>query len=124
MKKNISVLIVEDEAFSALYLKTGLSGEGFNICDTVATGEGAIDIAQNKDPDLILMDIRLAGRINGIEAARKIHEKKKIPLIFTTGYDDLELKMEALKLNPLAFLIKPVDIDELCVKISSAFNAD
>jgi len=123
MKKNITVLIVEDEAFSAMYLETGLSEAGFTVCATVATGEDAVDIAERKNPDIILMDIRLAGKIDGIEAARMIHEKNKIPLIFTTGYDDIKIKTEALKLEPLAYFIKPVDMDELSLKITAAFTA-
>ncbi|HNY12905.1 MAG TPA: response regulator, partial [Candidatus Wallbacteria bacterium] len=74
MDKTISVLIVEDEAFSALYLEDALSIAGYTICDTVATGEGAVAIAENKTPDIILMDIRLAGEIDGIEAASRIRQ--------------------------------------------------
>lgn len=121
MKKNISILIVEDEAYSALFLQDALSIEGYDICDTVATGEKAIKAVENKVPDVILMDIHLAGEINGIEAVGQIRLKNKVPVIFISGYRDRELIEKAQKMEPLAFLVKPFDVGELCAKIDSAF---
>ena len=122
MNKVISVLIVEDEAYSALYLQDALSGEGYDICGTVATGEGAVSIAASKKPDIILMDIRLAGEIDGIEAACRIRQNNNIPIIFTTGHTDEGIFDRARKLDPVAYMIKPIDIDELSSKINSAFE--
>jgi len=122
MNKTISILIVEDEAFSAMFLRDALSCEGYQICDTVATGEGAIAIAENKRPDIILMDIRLAGELDGIEAASRIRQKNKIPIIFTTGHSDEKIAARARKVDPVAYLIKPIDIDELSLKINSVFS--
>ncbi len=122
MKKNISVLIVEDELYSAMYLKEILLLHNFIICDMVATGEEAVTAANDKKPDIILMDIRLAGEINGIEAAGRICQNNKTPVIFITGYAGKEIFDEAQTLKPLAFLIKPVDISDLVSKINSAFT--
>lgn len=122
MNKVISVLIVEDEATSVLYIEYILLSFGYEICGKVATGEGAVAMAANKNPDIILMDISLAGKIDGIEAACRIRQNKNIPIIFTTGHTDEEIFERAQKLVPAAYLVKPIDIDELRVEINSALG--
>jgi len=120
----ISVLIVEDEAITAMFMEAKLRNSGFNVLKRISSGEEAVDCALQLKPDLVLMDIRLAGRIDGIEAVTKIRLEsvKDIQFIFTTGYSDIELKEQAVKLNPLGFFVKPVNVPELVSIILSFFS--
>lgn len=120
----ISVLIVEDEAMTALFLETMLKRRGCNVLKRVSSGEEAVACAREFIPDIVLMDIRLAGEMDGIEAVRIIKSEceNSIQYIFTTGYLDSELKDEAMKLSPLAFLIKPIDINELLYLIEKFYS--
>lgn len=111
----ISILVVEDEAMTAMFMETMLKRKGYNVMKLVSSGEEAVIFAREFIPDIVIMDIRLAGKMDGIEAVAKIKSEsdKSIQCIFTTGYSDPELKDEAMKLNPLAFLIKPINLNEL-----------
>ncbi len=110
---NLKVLLVEDEALTAMYMQKELKREGFTITRTVSTGENAISTALLEKPDLILMDILLGGDIDGIEAASTIQSSNEIPIIFTSGYDTQALLKRASVIKPHIFLIKPIEITEL-----------
>ena len=122
MKKNIKILLVEDEALIAVLLKRNLQLVGYETLDPVATGEEAISIAQQKRPDVVLMDIRLAGKMNGIEAAREIIARSNIPIIFMTGYSDKETVEKAKTLNAIAYLTKPITPDHITPILESFFG--
>lgn len=107
------IIVVEDEAITAMLVRTRLSEMGFTVLETCATGEDAVQAAETHAPDVVLMDINLAGEIDGIEAARLIGEKKAVPVIFVTGYSDTQYRDRARALNPAGFLVKPVDFPEL-----------
>lgn len=109
----LKVLIVEDERLTAKCLKLDLEDLGADALEPVAKGEDAIDIANEMNPDLILMDIRLSGGLDGIEAAEEIMQKKRIPIVFMTGYATEHIKERAQKINPFDFLEKPVNIDRI-----------
>ncbi|MDZ4726076.1 MAG: response regulator [Leptospira sp.] len=109
----MKVLLVEDEALTAMYMQKELKREGFTITRTVSTGENAISTALLEKPDLILMDILLGGDIDGIEAASTIQSSNEIPIIFTSGYDTQALLKRASVIKPHIFLIKPIEITEL-----------
>lgn len=86
---NERILIVEDEAITALDLKYSLEELGYEVVDTVDTGQDAIDTAIETKPDVVLMDIKLKGAMEGIEAAEIISEYK-IPIIYLTANTDTE----------------------------------
>ncbi len=109
----MNILIVEDEAISANLLDMLMKKRGHHVLGPVATGEDAVELAYTSDPDVILMDIHLAGEIDGIDAVGAIHEKKKIPVIFITAYDENSVMERAMKHNPLAYLKKPVNPNEI-----------
>ncbi len=113
MNKEFKILIVEDEVMIAEWLKMQLEDEKYDVFDYLTTGEEAIDFVQEIKPDVIVMDINLAGEIDGIEAAKVITEKFHIPIIFMTGYEEPEIVERANKLEPLAYLVKPVAIWDL-----------
>ncbi len=120
--KKIKILIVEDEVLIAQCLKMDLELMGFDVCDSVASGEEAIIKAKENNPDVILMDINLAGELDGIEAATEIVKYKNIPIMFCTGYGNKELVDRAQKIKPVAFLRKPIIITEVQTFINSIFS--
>ena len=113
MQDKFKVLIVEDEFLTAISLKMDLEELGLDVLNPVAKGEDSVPVAIQENPNLILMDIRLAGGLDGIEAAEEIHLKRKIPIVFMTGYATDKTKARALKLTPIDFLEKPVDIHKI-----------
>jgi two-component system, response regulator PdtaR len=121
MKKAIRILLVEDEVITAMLLQQELHDFGYPILGHVTTGEKAIIFAQENFPDIILMDIALSGEIDGIEAAAAIKAKADIPVIFMTGYDDIEMKERAAKTKPLGYLIKPFDVTDL-INVIKLYN--
>lgn len=115
----MKILLAEDEAIIAMRIEMELMNKGHEMCKPVSSGEAVVRQFETESPDLVIMDLNLIGKMNGIEAARQISSKKKIPLIFMTGYQDEDLKKEAMKLNPVAYLIKPVDSYDIASAIDS-----
>jgi len=108
-----SILIVEDEYLPGLHLKTALGREGHAVYGPATTAQEALEIARQNSPDLVLMDIRLAGAEDGIEAAKRIRESSEVAIIFMSGYQEQQFKDKAMALKPLAFLVKPVLIKDI-----------
>jgi len=100
------ILIVEDEGITAKDIKNSLEKEGYNVTDLVSTGEDAIRLSEEKKPDLVIMDIKLEGKLDGIDAAKIIESKFKIPIIYLTSYSDENTIERVQTTNPSAFLIK------------------
>jgi CheY-like chemotaxis protein len=84
----LRILIVEDNSLHALYLESHIGQLGYEVVDTVASGPQAIAAAATHHPDLVFMDVQLAGGTDGIAAARTIHERFGIPSVFVTGLTD------------------------------------
>jgi len=102
-----SILIVEDEIVVAMELEEKLSRMGYRVRGTVASGEAALDFVETDPPDVVLMDIRLEGDMDGIQAARVILEHHNIPVIYLTAHAD-ERTLERAKLTePFGYLVKP-----------------
>lgn len=114
------ILIVEDEAITAMDIKHNLINFGFEVVGTVASGDEAIKKAQELKPDLILMDITLKGDMDGIEATRKIKTLLDVPVIYMSAFTDKNT-YERLKLtNPYGFVSKPVSSELLVISIEAA----
>jgi len=113
-------MIVEDEALAALLLTKFLNKLGCNVTGAVANGNDAITKADETKPDLIFMDIRLADEIDGITAATAILEKRKTNIIFMSAYSDKGVVEKAMKLNPMAFVNKPLTLEKLKNLIESS----
>ncbi len=111
-KSGIEVLLVEDETIIAFELRVRLESMGITVVSSPRRGEDAVRIALEKRPHLVLMDIFLAGVIDGIEAARRIREKEEIPVIFVTANTDESTRKRALSLTPEGFLLKPFTDEE------------
>lgn len=102
------ILIAEDEVIIAKEYKMMLEKGGYDPLTPVSHGASAVGSTELLKPDLILMDIKLKGRINGIEAAEKIREEHDIPIVFITGYMDSEEEKRAGKIPNSVYLKKPV----------------
>jgi CheY-like chemotaxis protein len=107
------ILIVEDEIILSQWLKMQLEAEGYDVCGRVTTGEEAIALVPQTAPDVVLMDINLAGKMDGIEAAAEIVSQFHIPIIYMTGYDEMTMHQRAKATNPMAYLTKPVEMWDL-----------
>ena len=110
------ILIVEDEQITAMDVADILVSIGHEVTDTIATGEGAIGSVKKNKPDIILMDINLKGKMNGIEAAEHIRSQYRIPVVFLTAYYDETTIERAKKTEPCAYLTKP--FEEIDLKIA------
>lgn len=122
MASEIHILLVEDDPITATSIESGLQRAGFPPITIVSTGEEAVESAVERAPDLILTDIQLAGRINGIEAVEQIRTAcGKIPVIFFTAFADAEYRVRAARLEPLAYLIKPVSHKQIRLAIELGF---
>jgi CheY-like chemotaxis protein len=107
------ILIVEDEAILAMCLQDKLADLGYGILASVGSGEQAVQVAADFHPDLVLMDIKLNGRIDGVEAARQIREQCSIPVIFMSAYSDVDTVQHALLTSSAGYLVKPVRLESL-----------
>jgi CheY-like chemotaxis protein len=108
------VLIVEDELLVAWHLESLVREQNLEVCALVPDGEGAIEQAIDFDVDLIFMDVRLAGRMDGIEAARRIREQRDTPIIFVTAHGDSVTCAHIARVVPGApVLAKPITADRL-----------
>ncbi|MCW8963325.1 MAG: response regulator [Gammaproteobacteria bacterium] len=107
------ILIVEDEAIVAEDIRQHIEEEGYQVVNTVDSGEKALAFLQNERVDLILMDIMLAGEIDGIDTASQVKKLYLIPIIFLTAYSDQKKLERARMAEPYGYLIKPFDEREL-----------
>lgn len=122
MRKGTKILLVEDSHFIAMFVGEYLRKNGYHI-ENVITGEEAIQkVCYGIPPDLILMDIELAGKINGIEAARIIIKHKEIPIIFLTANASEKVINEIRNVNAYGFLEKGMDNSALLATIEMALK--
>lgn len=111
------VLIVEDESIIAMEIRSTLLKLGYQVVDNVSTGQKAVTAVVENPPDIILMDIRLSGDMDGIEAADRIQQEHNIPIIFMTAYAEDEKLERAKLLMPFGYLLKPVQGRDLRVAL-------
>lgn len=114
------VLIVEDEAITALDLSTELTGLGYEVCGIVDTAEAALSAATTERPAVVLMDIRLAHGDDGVETARLIGARHDTAIVFLTAHSDEATLARALAVSPFGYLIKPFRARDLKVAIDLA----
>lgn len=116
------ILLVEDENVINMVTQDRVEGMGHAVCGAVTTAQQAIEQAEAMQPDIIIMDITLRGKMDGIEAARQIKEKLGIPVIYLTAYDDDETRQRAAATEPVAYLVKILEDVELQSAIDKALR--
>ena len=114
------ILIVEDEVIIAMEIENSLQMLGYDVTSKVDNGKDAIKKAEADKPDLILMDIRIKGDMDGIEAAETIRTRFGIPIIFSTAYLD-EKRIQRAKITmPFGYVLKPIQERELKITLEMA----
>jgi len=114
------ILIVEDDTIIAMELSERLRDLEYDVVGIVSSGKEAIERAGEKHPDVVLMDIRLSGKMDGVEAAEKIRKKFDIPIIYLTAYADEKTLSRAKKSEPFGYILKPFDSRMLHTNIEMA----
>lgn len=122
MNHAAKILLVEDERIIALEMKLHLQRLGFCVAASLAAGEQVLEQAPALGPDLVLMDIMLAGDLDGIETARRLRPACAAPVIFCTAYTDAQTMLRARDVRPVAILTKPVDMEALRRAIHEGLN--
>jgi len=120
--KPATILVVEDEGIIAEDLAASLRKMGYDVPLTANSGEEALTLMEARPPDLVLMDVRLRGGMDGVEAARRIRSRHRLPVIYLTAYaDDVTLR-RSLDTQPYGYLVKPFQDKELRTTIEVALR--
>ncbi len=114
------ILVVEDEQVVAEDIARILRNFGYDVLAIVSSGEAAVKIAEEKLPDLVLMDIMLEGELNGIEATDQIYSRFGIPVVYITAYADDERLQRAKQTGPFGYILKPFEGRELYASVEMA----
>jgi len=114
------ILIVEDDYLIAVDIEAGLHAAGFQIAGPATTADEAIGLALSIKPALVLMDIRLLGKRDGVDAALQLYRELGIRCIFTTAHGDREVRLRAEAAKPLGWVQKPYSIDTVVAAVQKA----
>ena len=114
------ILVVDDEAIITMQLEERLHAMGYTVAGMAASGEEAIEKARRLKPDLLLMDIVMPGKLNGIEAAKIIIDELDIPVVFVTSYADDAIIEKAKQVRPYGYIVKPFNELEIKAAIEVA----
>ena len=113
MAKQIKIMIVEDEAITAMYLHMRLKKLSYNVLKPISSGDMAIKTAQKEQPNIILMDIGLTGKLDGIQTAKEIQSFSDAHFIFMSGYQDEDMKEKVRFIKSSSYLTKPIGIKDI-----------
>jgi DNA-binding NarL/FixJ family response regulator len=116
------VLIAEDDFLIAMQTQEALSAAGLEVVGVAVTAEEVLDLARQERPALVVMDIRLAGRRDGIEAARELFRQFNVRCIFATANDDLHTRERAEYFAPFGWLTKPYTMASLLTSVADALD--
>jgi CheY-like chemotaxis protein len=103
------ILLAEDEAIAALEIKESLEALGHSVISVTDSGDAILRAAAEAELDLVILDIHLKSFTDGIDAATRLKMLRPVPVIFITGYVDREVRERAMRVNPAAYLVKPID---------------
>ncbi|MBW3469983.1 hybrid sensor histidine kinase/response regulator [Arthrospiribacter ruber] len=120
----LRILITEDDHVSALLLKKALEKNNHHIIGISDSGERALEILEESPADIVMMDINLAGELDGIRTTEIINEKYDIPVVYLSASTDAETLSKVVGTNPSAYVIKPFNIRELNMVIELAIFKD
>jgi CheY-like chemotaxis protein len=125
MDEKMRILIAEDETIIRLDLRSLLERNGFCVCAEARDGEEAVRLAQSSEPDLAILDVKMPN-MDGIEAARRIHAERQIPIVMLTAFGDRKLVGRAVGAGVFAYIVKPFREQDLiaAIEAASARHAD
>jgi CheY-like chemotaxis protein len=116
------VLIVEDESIVALDLERSLAARGYTVSAVVGSGEAALAAVRADPPDVVLMDIRLPGAMDGTAAAGAIWEQFGVPVVYVTAHGDEETLAKVTATAPYGYVLKPFDPAQVHVALQLALD--
>lgn len=114
------ILIVEDDRMVAEDIQNSLISNNYNVLGIASSGEKALALLKEKTTDIVLMDIKLPGEMNGIATATNIRAEYNIPIIYLTAYSDEKILESAKSTDPFGYILKPFDERELIIAIEMA----
>lgn len=114
------ILIVEDDFLIAMQAENALADAGFNVVGVATSADEAIALARERRPRIALMDIRLAGRRDGIDVASELFRAFGVRCVFATAHDDLQTRTRAAPFSPLGWLTKPYTMASLISLVRDA----
>jgi diguanylate cyclase (GGDEF)-like protein/PAS domain S-box-containing protein len=118
------ILIVEDDGIIGRHIQNILQKLGYQVLGVVSTGEKAIEISSEEHPDLVLMDINLEGKLDGVDAAGQIYGRFEIPVIYLTAFADNDTLLRAKITDPFGYILKPFEERSLFSTIEMALRKD
>jgi two-component system, response regulator PdtaR len=116
---NLRIVVVEDEVFIRLDVMTHLQSGGHQVVGTADSAAGAVNVVEEKKPDLVLMDVRLIGERDGIQAAIEIWQRFAIRSLFVSANLDAAARAKAASANPVGFLEKPFSKNSLLAAVAA-----
>lgn len=116
------VVIVEDEGITQMQLRRILRNAGLSVLASAGNGEEGVEVILRERPDLVLMDIRMPGPLDGLEAARRILAEYRVCLIILTAFSDAEYRKKVEELGPCGYVVKPVTRETLVPYLEAAFR--
>jgi len=111
------IVIVEDDSLVAMGMRLYLESRGHTVLAVAATGQNAVDMAVDAEPDLVLMDVRLKGEMDGLEAAERILAQRTLPIVFVTGSSEPHTLDRMRAMAPAGLLVKPVTPSDLAAEV-------
>ena len=122
MNRAPKILIVEDESLIALDLSTSLGRIGFITTNTVASAARAFQSIESERPDIVLMDIRIHGSMDGVQAAAIVRKRYNLPVVYLTSHTDEATLDRAQATEPFGYLVKPFQTNNLKATITTALR--
>jgi CheY-like chemotaxis protein len=116
------ILIVEDEGIVALQIKNSIEEMGYAVADIYSSGEEALENIEKLCPDLVMMDIKLRGEMDGIEAADRIRRQYDLPVIYLTAHSETGILKMAKMTEPYGYVLKPFNVQELQIAVELALH--
>jgi AmiR/NasT family two-component response regulator len=117
-----TVLVVEDEVFVGEEIREDLERGGYMVPEVIGSGEDVVEAVARHKPDLVLMDVRINGSVDGIEAAFQAKAEFNFPVIYLTAFSDPETRRRAALTKPAAYILKPFDEVELLSTVEAAIE--
>ncbi|MEJ2188938.1 MAG: EAL domain-containing protein [Acidobacteriota bacterium] len=114
------IVIVEDEGITAMHLRALLEGSGYSVTDVEDTAESALDRIAETRPDLVLMDIRLKGQMDGVTAGHLIHGRHEIPVVFLSAHSDQATLQRVKASRAYGFVVKPFAEHDVMIAVETA----
>lgn len=114
------ILIADDDAAITMHLEELLTGKGYVLAGVANSGEEALLLAKKKHPIVAIMDIKMPGKLDGIATAQKLRSELNIPVIFLSGYDDYAIIERAKRVQPISFMLKPINERQILAELEIA----